>query len=63
MTDETFAQRTSKRVQQEYAEFHADAQRTGQAQLDHWWQSRLDEEAEYRRLMKELNPTGLRIWD
>ena len=33
-----------------------------QAVLDRWVQSERDSEAEYRRLMRELNPTGLKIW-
>jgi hypothetical protein len=32
------------------------------SQLDHWVQSERDVEAEYRRLMRELNPTGPKIW-
>lgn len=49
MTEETLAQRTSKRMQQELDDFHNDPQRVGQQKLDVWWQGQLDLRAEARR--------------
>jgi hypothetical protein len=60
---QTFSRRINQRAQAELDAFNNDPQRLGQAQIDRWWQSRLDEKAEYRRMMKELNPIGLVIWD
>jgi len=57
----TYEQRTAAQHRKEVAEFE-NPQATGQAILDRWWSARLDEAAEQRRLMEELNPTGLRIW-
>jgi hypothetical protein len=37
-------------------------QAVGQAILDRIWQARLDQADEARRLERELNPTGLKIW-
>jgi hypothetical protein len=50
-----------KRIAREVAEANEPRNRA-QAQLDRWMQSQLDLEAEHRRLMRELNPTGLKIW-
>ena len=59
--DNTAAKNYNRRIAQELAE--ADEPRNrAQAQLDRWVQSERDVEAEYRRLMRELNPTGLKIW-
>jgi hypothetical protein len=60
--DQTYNQRMARRAQQELAEFENNPQATGQAILDRWWQSQRDDAAEYRRRMRELNPTGLKIW-
>jgi hypothetical protein len=59
--DNTYQRNVNKRMAEELAE--ADEPRNrAQAQLDRWVQSERDVEAEYRRLMRELNPTGLKIW-
>ena len=59
---ETQEQRTAKRLRQELAAFEADQRAQVQQRIDWWVQSQRDVEAEYRRLMRELNPTGLKIW-
>jgi hypothetical protein len=59
---ETSEQRAGKRMRDEVAEFEADQRAQAQAQLDHWWQSKLDLEAEHRRMMRQLNEFGLKIW-
>jgi hypothetical protein len=59
---DSYEQRIGKRMRDEVAEFEADKRAQAQQQLDWWWQNRLDLEAEHRRMMKELNPTGLKIW-
>jgi hypothetical protein len=59
--DNAYQRNVNRRIAEELAE--ADTPRNrAQAQLDHWVQSERDAEAEYRRLMRELNPTGLKIW-
>jgi hypothetical protein len=59
--DNAYQRNVNKRIAEELAE--ADEPRNrAQAQLDRWVQSERDVEAEYRRLMRELNPTGLKIW-
>ena len=59
--DNAYQRNVNKRMAEELAE--ADEPRNrAQAQLDRWVQSERDVEAEYRRLMRELNPTGLKIW-
>jgi hypothetical protein len=57
----TYQQRLAARLQQEYAELDDPVVKV-QLQLDRWWQSERDEAAEYHRLMRELNPTGFKIW-
>jgi hypothetical protein len=52
----------NKRMAAELAELQ-DPIISGQAQLDHWWRTKLELEAEERRLRRDLNPTGLLIWD
>jgi hypothetical protein len=59
---DSYEARTGKRMCDEVAEFEADKRAQAQAQLDHWWQGQRDLEVEHRRMMKELNPTGLRVW-
>jgi hypothetical protein len=51
-----------KRLKAEVEAFEADKQAQGQAQLDAFWRSKIEAELEYRQLLRELNPTGLRIW-
>jgi len=59
--DNAYQRNVNKRIAEELAE--ADEPRNrAQAQLDRWVQSERDVEAEYRRMMRELNPTGLKIW-
>jgi hypothetical protein len=58
----TYEQRTAARLRQEVQQFENNPQAVGQQILDRLWQARLDEAAEHQRLMRELNPTGLRIW-
>ena len=59
--DNTASKNYYRRIAEELAE--ADEPRNrAQAQPGHWVQSERDAEAEYRRLMRELNPTGLKIW-
>jgi hypothetical protein len=57
----THNKNVSKRMAAELAELE-DPIISGQAQLDHWWRTKLEMEAEERRLRRELNPTGLKIW-
>jgi hypothetical protein len=59
--DNTYQRNVNRRIAEELREADEPRNRT-QAQLDHWVQSERDVEAEYRRLMRELNPTGLKIW-
>jgi hypothetical protein len=63
MTERTYEQIAAAQLRREIAEFENNNQATGQAVLDHWWRSKLELEAEERRLRRELNPTGLRVWD
>jgi hypothetical protein len=58
----SYEQLVAARLKQEFEEFDNSSQQTGQAVLDRYWQAKLDEEAAYRRMIRELNPTGLRIW-
>jgi hypothetical protein len=62
MSDETSEQRLSAKIRKDIEAFENDPVAKAQAVIDRWWQSRLDEAAERRRMMRELNPTGLRIW-
>jgi hypothetical protein len=62
MSDETYEERVQRRRQAAFDEFEADSRAKAQAMLNHWWQEKLDAAEEHRRLMRELNPTGLRIW-
>ena len=62
MTARTYEQRAAAQLHKEIQEFEGNPQATGQAILDRLWQARLDEAEEQRRLMRELNPIGLRIW-
>jgi hypothetical protein len=59
---ETFNQRARRRLKQELDELD-NPRAQYQAILDRWVQSQRDEAAEYRRMMRELNPVGLVIWD
>ena len=62
MSDDNAASKNYyRRIAQELVEFDTPQARY-QAVLDRWVQSERDSEAEYRRLMRELNPTGLKIW-
>ena len=58
----THDQRLSALIRKQIEAFESDPVAKAQAVLDKWWQARLDDEAEHRRLMRDLNPTGLRIW-
>jgi predicted esterase YcpF (UPF0227 family) len=60
---ETYEARAQRRLKAEIDQFEADERAQLQQQLDCWWQSRRDEAAEYRKMMRELNPVGLIIWD
>ena len=51
-----------RRLAREADEFQSDPRAQAQRRIDTWVQSQRDLEAEYRRLMRELNPTGLKIW-
>ena len=62
MTDETQEQRTARRLREEVAAFESDRRAQTQQRIDWWVECQRDVEAEYRRLMRELNPTGLKIW-
>jgi hypothetical protein len=62
MSDETYEQRLERRRQAMFDEFEADSRAKKQAVLDRWWQQRRDEAEEHRRFLRELNPTGLKIW-
>ena len=62
MTDETQEQRTAKRLREELAAFENDRRAQIQQRIDHWMECQRDVGAEYRRMMRELNPTGLKIW-
>jgi hypothetical protein len=57
----THNKNVSKRMAAEFAELE-DPIISGQLQIDHWWRTKIEMEAEHRRMMRELNPTGLRIW-
>ena len=59
--DNTYQRNVNRRIAEELREADEPHNRA-QAQLDRWVQSERDVEAEYRRLMHELNPTGLKIW-
>jgi hypothetical protein len=61
-SEQTSEQRAGKRMRDEVAEFEADKCAQAQQQLDWWWQNKLDAAAEERRMMKELNPVGLKVW-
>jgi hypothetical protein len=60
--ERTFDQRLTAKISKDLETFESDPIAKGQAVLDAWWQRRLDEAAEHRRMMRELNPTGLKIW-
>jgi hypothetical protein len=62
MTDESYEQRRQRRQQAMIDEFSADSRAKRQAEIDRFWQARIDDEEEYRRRMRELDPTGLKIW-
>jgi len=64
VSDDTNAynKKVNKRMAAELAEVE-DPIISGQLQLDRWWQLRLDDAAAYRKMMRELNPVGLLIWD
>jgi hypothetical protein len=62
MTERTYEQIAAAQLRKEAEALENNSQATGQAMLDRYWQSKLDLEAEHRRMMRELNPTGLRIW-
>jgi hypothetical protein len=63
MSDEqTFDDRLSAKIQKDIEAFERDPVARGQAALDRWWQQKLDAVEDHRRMMRELNPTGLRIW-
>jgi hypothetical protein len=62
VSDETFDQRLTAKISKDLEAFERDPRAKAQAVLDAWWQRRLDEAAEHRRMMQELNPTGLKIW-
>jgi hypothetical protein len=59
---ETPEHRAQRRWKAEIDEFEADKQAQGQAQLDWWWQTKLDLEAEHRAMMRRLNEFGLKIY-
>jgi hypothetical protein len=61
-SEQTSEQRAGKRMRDEVAEFEADKRARAQAQLDHWWQNKLDLANELRTTMARLNDFGLRIW-
>jgi hypothetical protein len=60
--EQIYDQRLTAKIQKDIAAFESDRVAKGQAVLDRWWQERLDAAAEHRRMMRELNPTGLKIW-
>jgi hypothetical protein len=60
--EQTFDQRLSAKISKDLEAFEADPVARRQQQIDRWWQERLDAAAEHRRMMQELNPTGLKIW-
>jgi hypothetical protein len=62
MTDETYEQRVERRRQAAIDAFENDPVARQQQVLDRWWQEQLDAAAQHRRFMRELNPTGLKIW-
>jgi hypothetical protein len=43
-------------------EYDKDLRGLTQAQIDIWWQAQRDGANELHKLLKELNPVGLRIW-
>ena len=43
--------------------FEADPIAQQQAQLGWWVQTQRDDAAAYRKMMRELNPVGLLVWD
>jgi hypothetical protein len=59
--DSAYNRNVNKRMQEELAEFNTPQARYQQA-LDRHWEAQRDLEIEYRRMMQELNPTGLKIW-
>jgi hypothetical protein len=59
---DTFEQIVQRRRQAAVDAFEADGRAKAQAVLDRWWQQKRDEEEAHRKLMRELNPTGLKIW-
>jgi hypothetical protein len=61
MSENEFNRRTHQRMQEELAELN-DPRNRQQRILDDWWQTQRDLAAEERRLMRDLNPTGLKIW-
>jgi hypothetical protein len=60
--EQTYDQRLTAKISKDLEAFESDPVAKGQAVLDAWWQRRLDEAEERRRMMRELNPTGLKIW-
>jgi hypothetical protein len=60
--NESYEQRVRRRRQAALDEFEADGRAKAQAVLDAWWQERLNAAADYQRMMRQLNPTGLKIW-
>ena len=62
MSDDNYNQRVSKRMQVELRDLDNSRARY-QAQLDKYWRDKLEAEMEAERIRRELNPTGLRVWD
>jgi hypothetical protein len=58
MGDETYQQRYHKRAQQEHAEFDNNPTARAQAELDFYWQCRLDAEAALREAAEWHDSTG-----
>jgi hypothetical protein len=61
MSDVEYTRRLQRRIEEGLRELDTPRARY-QAQLDRFWQNKLDEAAEHRKMMRELNPTGLKIW-
>jgi hypothetical protein len=59
---ETYEQIVQRRRQAAVDAFENDPVARQQHLLDRWWQEKLDAAADHRRMMRELNPTGLKIW-